>query len=164
MRYYDSWNLLVDLMNHETTAKTVYVQVTFTTRPSWESVQRVRPVWLDIDQCGDSEYSIPAGYSDTHWDWKVNVPGNVVAMFGHVHGHGVFVEATNESRGGTSICKSVATLDPMDVHSVLKMSTCTGDPLARVSQGQVVRLHSEYNSTHPADDVMGIMLGYIQPS
>jgi hypothetical protein len=27
-----------------------------------------------------------------------------------------------------------------------------------------VRLHSEYNSTHPADDVMGIMLGYIQPS
>jgi hypothetical protein len=58
----------------------------------------------------------------------------------------------------------VATLDPTDVHSVLKMSTCTGDPLATIQQGQVVRLHSEYNSTHPADDVMGIMLGYIQPS
>jgi hypothetical protein len=164
VRYYDSWNLLVDLMNHETTAKTVYVQVTFTTRPSWESVQRVRPVWLDIDQCGDSEYSIPAGYSDTHWDWKVNVPGNVVAMFGHVHGHGVFVEATNESEGGTSICKSVATLDPMDVHSVLAMSTCTGDPLAVIKQGQIVRLHSVYQSSHAADDVMGIMLGYINPS
>jgi hypothetical protein len=27
-----------------------------------------------------------------------------------------------------------------------------------------VRLHSEYNSTHAADDVMGIMLGYINPS
>jgi hypothetical protein len=58
VRYYDSWNLLVDLMNHSTEAKTVYVQVTFTIRPSWESVARLKPVWLDIDQCGDSEYSI----------------------------------------------------------------------------------------------------------
>jgi hypothetical protein len=139
VRYYDSWNLLVDLMNHATSSKTVYVQVTFTIRPSWESVARLKPVWLDIDQCGDSEYSIPAGYSDTHRDWKVNVPGKVVAMLGHVHGHGIAVEATNESKGGASICRSTATLDPMDVHS-------------------------EYNSSHAADDVMGIMLGYIHPS
>ena len=91
VRWYDSWNLLVDLMNHTTSPKTVYVEVTFTYRPSWESVRRVRPVWLDIDQCGDSEYSIPAGYSDTHWNWNVNVPGRVVAAIGHVHGHGIAV-------------------------------------------------------------------------
>ena len=24
------------------------------------------PLWLDIDGCGDSEYSAPVGYSDTH--------------------------------------------------------------------------------------------------
>jgi hypothetical protein len=164
VRYYDSWNLLVDLMNHSTSTKTVYVQVTYTTRPYWESVRPLKPVWLDIDQCGDSEYSIPAGFSDTHWDWKVNVPGKVVAMIGHLHGHGVAIEATNESRGGQSICKSVATLDPMDVHSVLAMSTCVGDPLATITAGQTVRLHSMYQSSHPADDVMGIMLGYIHPS
>jgi hypothetical protein len=163
VRWYDSWNMLVDLMNHSTTEKTVYVQVTYTTRPSWESVKSVRPVWLDIDQCGDSEYSIPAGYSDTHWDWKVNVPGKVVAALGHVHGHGIAVEATNESQGGKSICRSTATLDPTDIHSVLAMSTCTGDPLARVTAGQTVRLHSEYQSSHAADDVMGIMLTYIDP-
>jgi hypothetical protein len=164
VRYYDSWNLLVDLMNHSTTSKSVYVQVTYTYRPSWEPVKRLRPVWLDIDQCGDSEYSIPAGFSDTHWDWNVNVPGKVVAMIGHLHGHGVAVEATNESQGGISICKSVATLHPTDVHRVLSMSTCTGDPLAVVKQGETVRLHSMYQSSHAADDVMGIMLGYIHPS
>src|SRR5215203_4141178 len=86
IRWYDSWNLLVDLMNHSTTSKTVYVQLTVTYRPSWESVKPLRPVWLDVDQYGDSEYSISAGYSDTHRDWKVNVPGKVVAMLGHVHG------------------------------------------------------------------------------
>jgi hypothetical protein len=164
VRYYDSWNLLVDLMNHSTSTKTVYVQVTFTTRPSWESVKRVRPLWLDIDQGGDAEYSIPAGPSDTHRDWKVNVPGKVVAMLGHLHGHGVAIEATNESRGGQSICRSEATLDPNDVHSVLAMSTCVGDPLAVLHRDDIVRLHSMYQSSHPADDVMGIMLGYIHPS
>jgi len=163
VRWYDSWNLLVDLMNHSSTARTVYVQVTYTYRPSWENVQRVRPVWLDIDQCGDSEYSIPAGFSDTHWDWQVNVPGKVVAAIGHVHGQGIAVEATNESRGGQSICRSTATLSPSDVHSVLAMSTCTGDPVATVGAGETVRLHSEYQSSHAANDVMGIMLMYIKP-
>ena len=158
VRWYDSWNLLVDLMNHSSIDKTVYLQVTYIYRPSSDNVKPVKPVWLDIDQCGDSEYSIPAGYSDTHWNWTVNVPGAVVAMAGHVHGHGVAVEAT---RGGKSICRSVATLDPADPHRVMAMSTCTGDPLIRLKAGQVVRLHSEYNSTHAAHDVMGIMLAYI---
>jgi hypothetical protein len=164
VRWYDSWNLLVDLMNHTTAPKTVYVKVTYTYRPAWESVQRLKPVWLDIDQCGDSEYSIPAGFSDTHWDWNANVPGKVMAAIGHLHGHGVAIEATNESRAGASICKSVATLDPNDVHSVMSMSTCTGNPLAAIGQGDIVRLHSMYQSSHPADDVMGIMLLYVKPS
>jgi hypothetical protein len=164
VRWYDSWNSLVELMNHSTSEKTVYVQISYTYRPAWEPVKAVRPVWLDIDQCGDSEYAIPAGPSDTHWDWNVNVPGTVVAALGHVHGEGVAVEATNESRGGASICKSVATLDPADMHRVLSMSTCTGDPLARVQQGETVRLHSMYESAHGADDVMGIMLLYIHPA
>jgi Stress up-regulated Nod 19 len=164
VRWYDSWNMLAELMNHTTSAQTVYLQVTYTYRPSWESVKRLKPVWLDIDQCGDSEYSIPAGFSDTHRDWTVNVPGRVVAAIGHVHGHGVAVEATNESEGGRSICRSDATLDPMDAHNVMSMSTCTGDPVASVNQGQVVRLHSMYDSMEPAGDVMGIMLLYVNPA
>ena len=164
VRWYDSWNLLVDLMNHATTAQTVYVQVTYSYRASWEAVKRVRPVWLDIDQCGDSEYSIPAGFSDTHRDWRVNVPGRVVSAAGHVHGHGKAVEATNESRGGASICRSVSTLHPTDLHRVLAMSTCVADPVATIREGQTVRLHSQYQSSHAADDVMGIMLLYVHPT
>jgi len=85
-------------------------------------------------------------------------------MVGHVHGHGIAVEATNESEGGVSICRSVATPDPSDPHVIESMTPCVGDPLAIVHQGQVVRLHSEYQSSHAADDVMGIMLAYIYPS
>jgi len=164
VNWYDWWTLLIALHNHAAQPQTVYVQLTVTYRPSWENVRPVRPVWLDIDQCGDSNYSIPAGSSDTHSDWSVNVPGEVVAAGGHIHGHGVAVEATNESQGGTTICKSAATTDPLDVHSVLNMTTCSGRHLADLRRGDVVRLHSMYQSTHPADDVMGIMLLYLDPS
>ena len=60
--------------------------------------------------------------------------------------------------------KSVATLDPTNVHNVLGMSTWVGDPLAVLRWGETVRLHSMYQSSHEADDVMGIMLGYINPT
>ena len=163
VRWYDVWHMLVDLMNMAPYPQTVYVAVNYTYRWPWESVRGVTPVWLDIDQCGDSEYWIPGGFSDTHWDWNVNVAGDVVGAFGHVHGHGLAVEATNESDGGASICESDATLDPADPHRVVSMTPCTGDPLAHVAQGQTVRLHSRYQSPHPADDVMGIMLMYIHP-
>ncbi len=96
------------------------------------------------------------------------MPGKVVAAAGHVHGHGIAVEATkapqlnkHEATGQGEICRSTATPDPNNVHRILSMSTCTGDPVATVKQGEKVRLHSEYRSTHPADDVMGIMLAYI---
>jgi hypothetical protein len=146
IRWYDAWDLLVDLMNMTMEAKTVYVQVTYTYRPSWEAVKPLKPVWLDVDECGDSEYATPAGPSDTHWDWTVNVPGTLMAMIGHLHGHGVRIEATDESQGGLSPCSSVATLDRMDVHTVLSMSTCVGSPLGRLHPGDSVRLHSIYDT------------------
>jgi hypothetical protein len=169
VRWYDSWNMLVDLMNHSTSAKTVYVRLTVETRPSWASVQSVRPVWLDIDQCGDSEYDIPdiadtGGFSDKHRDWTVNVPGKVVSAVGHVHGHGVAVEATNESAlPPYSICRSEAT-PGMDAHEIASMSTCVGAPsLGTIKSGETVRLHSLYSAMHPLEDVMGIMLMYVRP-
>ena len=62
---------------------------------------------------------------------------------------------------GAMVCKSIAKLDPLNVHSVLSMSSCAADPLARVSQGQKVRLHSvSAESAHAADDVMFL---YINP-
>jgi hypothetical protein len=45
------------------------------------------------------------------------------------------------------------------------MSTCPPEPIPspQLEAGQSVRLHSEYQSSHAADDVMGIMLMYIDP-
>ena len=77
----------------------------------------VTPLWLDIDGCGDSEYPIGAGYSDTTADWTSTISGRMIAANGHLHdvditnaapcpdhcpaqGHGIAVSA--ELVGGPS--------------------------------------------------------------
>jgi hypothetical protein len=159
MHWYDQWNLLVDLMNMSDGDKQVYVTVTYTLRSAYENVQPVKPVWLDIDNCGDSEYSIPAGESDTHWNWQSTMAGTVVGMIGHLHHTGVRIDATNESQGASLICSSTAT-EEMD--HVVAMSPCTSYLPATIHRGDTIRLHGLYNSDIPRDDVMGIMLAYVR--
>jgi hypothetical protein len=157
----DVWNYVVSLMNFQPDPQTVYVDVTYTLASS--DLKAVKPVWLDIDQCGDSEYSIPAGPSDTHWDWRVNVEGKIVAIFGHLHDYGVDITATNQSFGGEVICDSVAGYgnDPSYLGHLDSMTSCQADPVALVAKGQTVRIHSMYDAPEPMDDVMGIMIAYI---
>ena len=47
--------------------------------------QSAKPLWLDIDGCSDSEYTIPTGYSDTTASWTSTVSGRMVAIAGHLH-------------------------------------------------------------------------------
>ena len=131
--------------------------------PASAAVEAVRPFWLDIDNCGDSEYTIPAGFSDTHRDFTVQAgwAGDVVMMGGHLHNDGVRILATNETGGGT-LCTSLASYGTHGGEQMLDgMTTCAGDPLAHISAGDVIRLHSEYDSPTVQTDVMGIMLGAV---
>lgn len=170
------WSMIVDLMNWQTTSKTVYVQLTYTYATGTDSTTRkpVRPVWLDINNCSNSEFPVPVGPSDTHVDWKVSVPGKIIGIGGHIHDHGVNIELTNQSLGGASICNSVAGygetpeyITPDGRKHVSSMSYCAGDPVAAISLGQTLRLHANYNvpAGHMAiDDAMGIMIAYVNPS
>lgn len=101
----DKWYLITDLMNMSDTTKTVYLEFTFKWATS--GVTPVRPLWLDIDNCNDSELAMPAGYTDTHKDWRSNISGTIVAMGGHVHGEGISISAQNRSTG-QYYCTSVA--------------------------------------------------------
>ena len=97
----DSWNLLIELMNWATEAKTVSLQITWTYATGTDATARkpIRPVWLGPNACGSAEFAVPFGLSDTHADSTVTLPGSVITTIGHVHDHGVSVETTNESTG-----------------------------------------------------------------
>ena len=82
-----SWNMITHLVNQTNSPQTVNIEVVYRWRPLTE-VESSRPAWLDIDSIcagGDSEYTIPTGYSDTHADWTVPQDARIIGMSGHLH-------------------------------------------------------------------------------
>lgn len=160
----DRWRTLTHLMNtgHEMQRLAVEIEFYFVSAPA--DLEPVRPMWLDVNNCGNSEYSIPAGFSDTHWDFDVTpeLEGRLVSIGGHVHNDGIRIELTNRTRG-ESICNSVAGYGtiPEYMGNIESMTGCTGEPVATIRAGDVLRLHSIYDSPGEQHDVMGIMVGYV---
>jgi hypothetical protein len=172
----ETWNMVFDLMNWETTSKTVKIRMTwkYATGSDHTSRAPLRPVWFDANQCSLNSYiSVPNGLSDTHYDWKASFGGKLIAAAGHIHDHGVNIELTNQSTGGTLLCNSVAGYGgsgyetPDGRKHVSSMGVCTGNPISTISKNQTIRLHGIYNvpeGHHPIDDAMAIAIAYINPS
>jgi hypothetical protein len=173
----ETWNMVIDLMNWETTSKTVKLKITVKYATGTDHTNRaaLRPVWLDADGCSlNSLISVPNGLSDTHKDWKATFGGKLIAAAGHIHDHGVNIEVTNESAGGALLCNSVAGYGGAGYEThldgrkhVSSMGVCTGNPIATIAKNNTLRLHAIYNvpeGHHPIDDAMGIALLYINPT
>lgn len=81
----DNWRLITDLMNMHPEPRTMFIETTYRYRPMSKRLKPVTPLWFDVDNCRDSQYSIATGYSDTHWDWTSDREGYVIGIGGHVH-------------------------------------------------------------------------------
>jgi hypothetical protein len=169
----ETWNMVFDLMNWQTTSKTVNIRMTwkYATGSDHTSRAPVRPVWMDANQCSLNSYiSVPIGLSDTHYDWKSTFGGKLIAAAGHIHDHGVNIELTNKSAGESLLCNSVAGYGgpgyetPDGRKHVSSMSVCTGNPISTITKGDTIRLHGIYNvpeGHHLIDDAMAIAIAYI---
>jgi hypothetical protein len=114
-----NWNMITHLVNTSNVARTVNVEIIFRHRPL-SATEPARPAWLDIDSIcsgGNSEYTIPVGYSDTHVDWTVPQNARIIGMSGHLHdidiidpspcpvhcsSHGEAIALTAELLGGSA--------------------------------------------------------------
>jgi hypothetical protein len=165
------WNMIWDLAGISEEDQQVFFQLTYDFAPaSTPGITDVEPVWLDINQCGTSMYSAPAGQSERTYTWTVNRPGRLIGIGGHLHDGGTHLSIVNDSTGRT-ICDSRATYggDPLytDHHGkqhISAMSSCVGtaaQPLDTLTNGQRITIHSFYDLPQAQDDVMGISVGYI---
>jgi hypothetical protein len=158
----DPWNLIVEVMNHSEQPRTVYVslEVGYVQAPA--DLRDTTPVWLDVDNCGNSEYAIPAGRSEQTWTWRSTVTGRVVSAGGHVHDGGVKTELGNHTTG-EEMCTSVAGYgaDPAFAGTIGSMSTCVWDRLGVVRTGEDLGIRATYDSSVSQDDAMGIVLAYV---
>jgi hypothetical protein len=161
------WIGVIELMNHSPLPQEVYFDADVWTVPaSTKGMKNVTPVWLDIANCLDSEYSVPAGKSATDWSWVSSITGKVVAAAGHVHAGGVGTILTN-STTKRRICASEAgygspdadgyKADPL-ANMVTSMSLCSWDSLGSFKAGDRLTLTSLYDTPAAMSGVMGIML------
>ncbi|MDP8931352.1 MAG: hypothetical protein M3O70_22980 [Actinomycetota bacterium] len=166
-----SWALIIELMNHTSSPKTVNVTLEVMWRPDRPApeaasaspdMKPLTPVWLDVGNCGDSEYSAPAGPSRKRWRWTSTLQGRVISAAGHLHDGGVKTALTNLATG-RHICTSVAGYGRNAAYrgSIESMSTCNWDAIGTVREGEVLALDAYYDLSAPRDDVMGIMLAYV---
>jgi hypothetical protein len=153
------WTGVVELMNHSSMPKTVWFEADVTHVPaSTPGMKPVTPVWLDVNDCSNSQYAVPAGHSATPWTWSSTLNGRIVAAAGHVHPGGQGVTLDN-STTGQRVCASRATYgNGMFAGMVTGMSSCSWDSLGVVHRGDDLRLTSLYDAPRALSGVMGIML------
>ena len=158
----DSWTLIAEIMNHSEQPQQLYVTLDVVYRPASANLKRITPVWMDVDNCGDSQYAVPAGKSNTLWTWQSSITGRVVSTAGHVHDGGVKTVLSNETTK-QQMCTSVAGYGtkPAFDGSMESMSMCVWDRIGVVRKGEKLGLRAYYDSSQAADDVMGIMIAAI---
>jgi hypothetical protein len=159
----DPVRTIIDLMNHSSEPKVVSIKATVTHVPdSTPDMAPVTPVWLDENNCGTSEYAVPAGPSHQVWRWTSTITGRVVAAGGHVHDGGIKTVLSNETTG-QHLCTSYAGYgrNPAYMGSVESMTTCIHDRLGTVRAGEVLALDTYYDVPQARNGVMGIMIAYV---
>jgi hypothetical protein len=162
----DRFHLIVDLMNENTTAKTVYLTIEYQYAPLSSTMRDVQPVWLDAAQCGTSETPAKTGvYQVSSVPWRFTVAGRVVLGGGHLHDGGTNLTI---DRNGQTVCDSVATyggpagggmdhggggmnhggMNPGGGQHIIAMSPCPFDLTFDV--GDMITIHGHYDDVkHP---------------
>ncbi|MGQ0467892.1 MAG: hypothetical protein ACT4QG_21560 [Sporichthyaceae bacterium] len=153
------WTGVTELMNHSSAPQTVFLTAKVTHVPMDKpGMKPVTPVWLDVANCSDSQYSVPAGKSATPWTWTSNLTGRIVGAGGHVHAGGIGLtldNATTKQR----ICSSEAGYgEGAHAGMVTSMSVCFWDSLGTVRTGEQLKITSLYDTPSATSGVMGIML------
>jgi stress up-regulated protein Nod 19 len=171
---FDTWNLIYDLANMNTTPQTTYIKVHYEYVPaSTPGITNLEPIWMDLAQCGFSEVSRPAGRSQASWTWTVNRPGQVIGIGGHIHDGGINIVIRNDSTGQV-ICDSRAGygetpmyVDHHGMQHISSMSKCMGSrssPVATVQSGQPITETAYYDMDEAVTDQMGIVMAFIAQS
>jgi hypothetical protein len=150
-------------MNHAPEYKVVFYKIDITHVPMNDpETKTVVPVWLDVDNCADSQFGVPKGESHSLWRWKSNMTGRIVGTGGHVHDGGVSISLTNDTTK-QRMCTSYAGYGtkPEYMGTVESMSICANDRIGTVKAGENLLVDAYYNTRQAAGDVMGIMIAYI---
>ena len=163
----DSWSALWHVMNMSDQAQRVYAQYEIGYQPGATTTNSrpVRPFFLDVTGCGNSEYDVPGdgGPGSVHTNTRTfTAPwdGYLVTAGGHLHEGGIDISIRDDASG--LVCTMNARYaEPMAPGMMNPPSEITTCPIhQRIHAGAHYSVISRYDNSMPRQGVMGIVLGY----
>jgi len=183
----DRFHLLVDLMNENEAPKQVYMTIKYKFKPTaTPGIRPVKPLWLDINQCGTSEVKAKTGkYNYKSVPWRSTLNGPFIGVGGHLHDGGTNLTV---DVNGQVVCNSEAKyatkpeyisggggMDHGDggmdhggmMEHISEHTVCYN--IGQLKTGDVVGITANYDDTQHAQmvhngklhNVMGIAIGYV---
>ncbi len=146
----------------------VYLEIAIEYQPGSEgaaALKSVYPAWIDVGECGHSEYDLPAGLSRKTGNFRLSYSGILLGVGGHLHDYGRRLELVHVTRG-----KPVATL-AADLDSqgrILSMPTVNfmeqgGYRLEEEDALEVTAIYDNPVGHELPAGAMGIVVGYFFP-
>lgn len=167
---YWAMNVHLDGM-HQGQSKDVWLRLNMDFAPgAVGDMTDISPLWLDVDNCSDSEYDVTKGQDEEgRWKstrvWRYTMPasGRFVQLAGHLHDGGVALKLLNITTGQRVFTSRALYEKESDPGYLTRMTSFSNDPGLAVSEGDVLELRSTYKSRMTRFGVMGIMLSAFVP-
>ncbi len=166
--YAPLWGLVSHLDYHHADGD-VFMRVNLSFTPGAATdMTDVKPVWLDVDNCDDSEFDIARGRGKNprhHQTWTYTMPegGRFITMAGHLHDRGVKLRLDNETTGAHVFTSKAVYGDHHDPTRLTAMSVAPEGFDVPVAAGDVLELTATYRNDRPIEGAMGIMMGVLVP-
>lgn len=151
---------------HGTHRVFVKLKLGFVPQSETTGITGIRPVWLDVDNCADSEFDVPRdpapGPNKRTWSFTMPEGGRFVTLAGHLHDGGRRLKLRNATTDQPMFTSRAIYEYRWNLKA---MTTYSNDVGVQVAAGDALELTSVYNDTRdgPGElawpDVMGIMVG-----
>ncbi|HVN08162.1 MAG TPA: hypothetical protein VMV61_04280 [Patescibacteria group bacterium] len=128
-------------------------------------VRSVYPVWLDVMECGESDYDLKEGESVKSADLRMPQAGLLLAMGGHLHDYGHALVVTDATRK-EQIARLTPELDDKGMLASMPVVSFISRGGFPVGAGDKIHVAAEYLNTSGQsvpDGAMGIAVGYFLP-
>ncbi|MFP5297368.1 MAG: hypothetical protein ACLGHL_00060 [Actinomycetota bacterium] len=165
-----TWVMAHHIMGmHEGLEQEVFVRFDIGFTPESEaSLTDIVPLWLDVDNCGDSEYDVARGSGtdgihEQTWDYTMPIGGELIALGGHLHDGGIKLRLDNLTKDRKMFVSRAVYRDEPG-WDLRRMTSWAGVPGRHVDAGDELLLRSFYDDSRNRRGAMGIMIGALVPS
>ena len=150
----------------DTAYEDAYLEVKIEYQPSGGTeLHSVYPAWIDVKECGRSDYDLQPGQNVTSGTTKIDFNGVLIGVGGHMHDYGRELVLNNETTHQV-VAKLDSTLDAKG--HIVSMPIVRFDDRGgyHLKKGDNLKVTATYDNTSGHElpsGAMGIVVGYFLP-